>query len=72
MLITEEGLKFQRITTCWVCVEHPELRMLADGQYAITGMQRLYKTGRDALAASRRTRVVPQQVLSLVASAVAS
>lgn len=71
MLITEEGLTFRRIVSCWVCVEHPELRMLADGSYSIAGQQRLYRTGRDALAAARRAKVEPQHRLALVAAAVA-
>jgi hypothetical protein len=54
-----------------VCVEYPELRMLTDGTYAIRGQQRLYRTGRDALAAARRARIEPQHVLALVAAAVA-
>jgi hypothetical protein len=71
MLITEEGLTFRRVASCWVCVEYPELRMLTDGTYAIRGQQRLYRTGRDALAAARRARIEPQHVLALVAAAVA-
>jgi hypothetical protein len=70
MLITEEGLTFRRVATCWVCVEHPELRMLINGQYTIDGLQRLYRSGRDALAASRHVKVEPRRVLALVAAAV--
>lgn len=69
MLITEEGLTFRRVVSCWVCVEHPQLRMLTDGSYAISGQQRLYRTGRDALAAARRARAEPQHILALVAAA---
>ena len=53
MITTEQGFTFSRDGDSWRCLEHPALRMYADGSYGIEGEPHRYPSASRALAELR-------------------